>query len=239
MSFEPSPRGADLRQRVTEFLDTVVVPAEPIYEEQMAAAGDPHAHPQVIEDLKTQARERGLWNLFMPHVTPGTPDPVPNLDYAYLAELAGSSHLASEAMNCSAPDTGNMETLHLFATEEQRKQWDKEHPDAKEGTGPYAYRTTVTLRRTGIAGPQTVLVKFVDGSTETALWDDTRRWARFSWVKPVKAVSAEIDPQHQHYLDADKLDDSRTVKADRSASNRWTAEVAALIELLLATVATI
>jgi len=123
--------------------------------------------------------------------------------------------------------------------EEQRKQWDKEHPDAKEGTGPYAYRTTVTLRRTGIAGPQTVLVKFVDGSTETALWDDTRRWARFSWVKPVKAVSAEIDPQHQHYLDADKLDDSRTVKADRSASNRWTAEVAALIELLFSTVATI
>jgi hypothetical protein len=123
--------------------------------------------------------------------------------------------------------------------EEQRKQWEKEHPDAKEGTGPYAYRTTVTLRRTGVAVPQTVLVKFADGSSETALWDDNRRWARFSWVKPVKAVSAEIDPQHQHYLDADKLDDSRTVKADRSASNRWTAEVAALIELLLATVATI
>jgi hypothetical protein len=123
--------------------------------------------------------------------------------------------------------------------EEQRKEWDKKHPDAKEGTGPYAYRTTVTLRRSGVAVPQTVLVKFADGSSETALWDDNRRWARFSWVKPVKAVSAEIDPQHQHYLDANKLDDSRTIKADRSASNRWTAEVAALIELLFSTVTTI
>ena len=114
MSFEPSPRGVDLRQRVTEFLETEVLPAEAVYEEQMAASGDPHSHPQVLEDLKAEARERGLWNLFMPHVTPWTPDPVPNLDYAYLAELAGRSHLASEAMNCSAPDTGNMEVLALF-----------------------------------------------------------------------------------------------------------------------------
>jgi len=123
MSFEPSPRGADLRQRVTEFVDTVVVPAEPVYEEQMKASGDPHSHPEVIEDLKAEARERGLWNLFMPHVTPWTPDPVPNLDYAYIAELAGRSHLASEAMNCSAPDTGNMEVLALFGTDQQKDEW--------------------------------------------------------------------------------------------------------------------
>ena len=123
MSFEPSPRGVDLRQRVVEFLDDAVIPAEPLYEEQMRASGDPHFHPHVIEDLKSEARERGLWNLFMPHVTPWTPDPVPNLDYAYLDELAGRSHLASEAMNCSAPDTGNMEVLSLFGTDEQKEQW--------------------------------------------------------------------------------------------------------------------
>jgi acyl-CoA dehydrogenase len=123
MSFEPSPRGVDLRQRVTEFLDDVVVPAEPVYEEQMRASGDPHHHPHVIEDLKSEARDRGLWNLFMPHVTPWTPDPVPNLDYAYLAELAGRSHLASESMNCSAPDTGNMEVLALFGTDQQKDEW--------------------------------------------------------------------------------------------------------------------
>jgi acyl-CoA dehydrogenase len=123
MSFEPSPRGADLRQRVTEFVETEVLPAEEVYEEQMAASGDPHFHPQILEDLKAEARDRGLWNLFMPHVTPWTPDPVPNLDYAYLAELAGRSLLASEAMNCSAPDTGNMEVLALFGTDEQKEQW--------------------------------------------------------------------------------------------------------------------
>ncbi len=123
MSFEPSPRGVDLRQRVTEFVESEVLPAEDVYEEQMAASGDPHFHPQILEDLKQSARERGLWNLFMPHVTPWTPDPVPNLDYAYLAELAGRSHLASEAMNCSAPDTGNMEVLALFGSDAQKEEW--------------------------------------------------------------------------------------------------------------------
>ena len=123
MSFEPSPRGVDLRQRVTEFLESEVIPAEAIYEQQMADAGDPHAHPLVIEDLKAKARERGLWNLFMPHATPWTPDPVANLDYAYLAELAGRSHLASESMNCSAPDTGNMEVLALFGSDQQKEEW--------------------------------------------------------------------------------------------------------------------
>ena len=123
MSFEPSPRGVDLRQRVTEFLETEVIPAEAVYEQQMADAGDPHAHPPVIEELKAKARERGLWNLFMPHATPWTPEPVANLDYAYLAELAGRSHLASESMNCSAPDTGNMEVLALFGSDQQKEEW--------------------------------------------------------------------------------------------------------------------
>jgi acyl-CoA dehydrogenase len=104
-------------------MDSHVYPAEPIYEEQMADAGDPHAHPQIVEDLKTEARSRGLWNLFMPRVTPWTPDPLTNLDYAPLAELTGRSHLGPESINCSAPDTGNMEVLALFGTAEQQEQW--------------------------------------------------------------------------------------------------------------------
>jgi len=112
-----------LRERLVEFLDQRVIPAEAIYEEQMTALGDPHGHPAIIEDLKSEARELGLWNLFMPHVTPWTPEPLSNLDYAYLAELAGRSHLASESMNCSAPDTGNMEVLSLFGTDEQKEEW--------------------------------------------------------------------------------------------------------------------
>ncbi len=123
MSFEPSPRGTDLRNRAADFLESAVIPAEAVYEEQMASSGDPHHHPPVIEDLKAEARRRGLWNLFLPHATPWTPDPVPNLDYAYIAELAGRSHLASEAMNCSAPDTGNMEVLALFGSDRQKEEW--------------------------------------------------------------------------------------------------------------------
>jgi acyl-CoA dehydrogenase len=124
MSYEPSERGARLRDELLDFMATSVYPAEEVYEEQMAALGDPHAHPQIVEDLKAEARGRGLWNLFMPHATEWTPDPMSNLDYAHLAEITGRSiHLAPEAMNCAAPDTGNMEVLTLFGTPEQQERW--------------------------------------------------------------------------------------------------------------------
>ncbi len=124
MSFEPSERGRDLIARLEDFMDSEVYPAEATYEQQMAELGDVHGHPQIIEDLKASARDRGLWNLFMPHATEWTPDPVSNLDYAYLAEISGrSSGLAPEAMNCSAPDTGNMEVLTLFGSDAQKEEW--------------------------------------------------------------------------------------------------------------------
>jgi acyl-CoA dehydrogenase len=123
MSYEPTERGKDLLERLSAFMSSHVYPAEAIYEEQMAAAGDPHAHPQIVEDLKAEARSRGLWNLFMPRPTPWTPDPLPNLDYARLAEVTGRSHLGPESLNCSAPDTGNMEVLALFGSDEQKEQW--------------------------------------------------------------------------------------------------------------------
>ncbi len=124
MSFEPTERGRDLLQRLEDFMDSEVYPAEAIYESQMAELGDPHGHPQIVEDLKASARERGLWNLFMPHRTEWTPDPVSNLDYAYLAEVSGRSiGLAPEAMNCAAPDTGNMEVLTLFGSDAQKEEW--------------------------------------------------------------------------------------------------------------------
>ena len=122
MDFALSPTAQDLRDQLLAFMDEHVYPAEAVYEQQLHALGDPHAHPQVIEDLKAEARARGLWNLFLPHRTQWT-EGLSNIDYAPLAEIMGRSELASEACNCSAPDTGNMEILAQFGTDEQKEQW--------------------------------------------------------------------------------------------------------------------
>jgi acyl-CoA dehydrogenase len=122
MDFELSPQAADLKERLLAFMDERVLPAETVYRDQMAESGDPHFHPPVIEELKAEARARGLWNLFLPHKTQWT-DGLSNVDYAPLAEISGRSPLAPEAMNCAAPDTGNMEILTMFGTPEQKEQW--------------------------------------------------------------------------------------------------------------------
>ena len=122
MEFAYDDRTVELRQRLEAFLTECVYPAEPVHHEQVAAAGDPWARPPVMEELKAEARERGLWNLFLPDARYGAG--LTNLQYAPLAELTGRSpHLAPEALNCAAPDTGNMELLAEFGSEEQRKQW--------------------------------------------------------------------------------------------------------------------
>jgi acyl-CoA dehydrogenase len=125
MNFELTDRCKDYVERVRAFMDERVYPAEAVYEQQMQASGDPHFHPPVIEQLKEEARRRGLWNLFHPHEMTDPPAPgLTNAEYAPLAEIMGRSlHLAPEAMNCSAPDTGNMEILTLFGTEEQKARF--------------------------------------------------------------------------------------------------------------------
>ncbi|MEU5910498.1 acyl-CoA dehydrogenase family protein [Micromonospora sp. NPDC047527] len=122
MDFAYSPTSAALRETLLTFMDECVYPAEPVYRQQLADSGDPHFFPPVMEELKREARTRGLWNLFLPHKTQWT-EGLSNLDYAPLAEILGRSHIASQALNCSAPDTGNMELLTMFGTEEQQKQW--------------------------------------------------------------------------------------------------------------------
>jgi acyl-CoA dehydrogenase len=123
VDFALSPRAEELRDRLLAFMDEEVHPAEPVAAEQMRASGDPHHHPEVMEHLKAEAKRRGLWNLFLPHATEWTPEPVSNLDYAPLAEITGTSPLAPEAVNSAAPDTGNMEILSLFGTPEQKERW--------------------------------------------------------------------------------------------------------------------
>ncbi|WP_422749929.1 acyl-CoA dehydrogenase family protein [Mycobacterium sp. WMMD1722] len=115
-----SAKAQDYHQRLTDFMTEHVFPAEAEYHRYREEMGPKdHTVPPVVEDLKAIARQRGLWNLFLPSVSGLT-----NLEYAPLAELSGwSSEIGPEVLNCAAPDTGNMETLHLFATEEQRQQW--------------------------------------------------------------------------------------------------------------------
>jgi acyl-CoA dehydrogenase len=122
MDFAFSARCEETREKLLEFMDEHVYPNESVYEEQLAASGNSHAHPPVMEELKAEARRRGLWNLFLPHAG-WWGDGFSNLDYAPLAEIMGRSHIASEACNCSAPDTGNMEVLAMFGTPEQQDTW--------------------------------------------------------------------------------------------------------------------
>ena len=122
MDFALSPTAQALQEKLLAFMDDFVYPAEAVWEEQMAASGDPHFHAPIIEDLKAEARAQGLWNLFLPHKTQWT-DGLSNVDYAPLCEILGRSPIASEALNCSAPDTGNMEILTMFGTDEQQERW--------------------------------------------------------------------------------------------------------------------
>ncbi len=121
MDFAHSKRAQELRTELLAFMDSHVYPAEPVYAEQRRA-GDPHTLPPVVEELKQEARARGLWNLFLPDERWGAG--LTNLEYAPLAEITGRSpHIAPEALNCSAPDTGNMEVLVDFGTPEQQERW--------------------------------------------------------------------------------------------------------------------
>jgi len=126
MDFTLSAKTSEYAAKLQAFMDTEVFPAEAVYEHQRAqlkAAGKPHGLPAVVEELKVKARAQGLWNLFLPH----SKDPHHGLtvtEYATLAEITGwSPEIAPEAINCAAPDTGNMELLDMFATDEQKKMW--------------------------------------------------------------------------------------------------------------------
>jgi acyl-CoA dehydrogenase len=121
MDFEPSQRCIEFKERLSAFMDEHVYPAEALYERQLHESGNPHYQPPVMEELKARAREAGLWNMFLPDADYGAG--LSNSDYAPLAEILGRSHIASEACNCSAPDTGNMEVLYQFATAEQKDRW--------------------------------------------------------------------------------------------------------------------
>ncbi|MCR6483002.1 acyl-CoA dehydrogenase family protein [Amycolatopsis sp. OK19-0408] len=121
MDFAFDEKTEELRGKLLEFMDSHIHPAEGVFEQQLAERDDPWAIPPVMAELKAEARKRGLWNFFLPgeHGAGLT-----NLQYAPLAEITGRSiRLAPTALNCAAPDTGNMEVLAMFGNEQQQKQW--------------------------------------------------------------------------------------------------------------------
>lgn len=126
MDFTLSAKTGEYASKLQSFMDSEVFPAEAVYADQRAqlrAAGNPHGLPPIVEELKVKARALGLWNLFLPH----SHNPHHGLtvtEYATLAEITGwSPEIAPEAINCAAPDTGNMELLDMFGTDEQKKRW--------------------------------------------------------------------------------------------------------------------
>jgi acyl-CoA dehydrogenase len=122
MDFAFSPKTEELRQKLLGFMDDFVYPAERVAREQMAGAADRYSEPPVMQELKAEARKQGLWNLFLPNEKWGAG--LTNLEYAPLAEITGRSPwLAPRALNCSAPDTGNMEILAEFGSQEQQDEW--------------------------------------------------------------------------------------------------------------------
>jgi acyl-CoA dehydrogenase len=124
MDFSHSDKVRELQERVTAFMDAYIYPAEQPYHDELERnrrGGNPWQVTKVVEDLKKRAKAEGLWNFFLPHSNQGAG--LTNLEYAPLCEIMGRSHIAPEAFNCSAPDTGNMEVLARYATPGQQQQW--------------------------------------------------------------------------------------------------------------------
>jgi acyl-CoA dehydrogenase len=119
MVYEASPRSKELQQKLQRFMEEYIYPNEPVYEEQVKA--DPWGVVPIIEELKPKARAQGLWNLFLPESSHGAG--LTNLEYAPLCEIMGRVSWAPEVFNCSAPDTGNMEVLERYGSEEHKERW--------------------------------------------------------------------------------------------------------------------
>ena len=121
MIYDVSPRAEHLRERVSAFMEEHVYPAEHEYEAFVTSAPDRWTIPPIMEELKRRARAEGLWNLFLPKSH--YPDGLTNVEYALICEVMGRSPIGPEPFNCSAPDTGNMETLIRYATDAQKERW--------------------------------------------------------------------------------------------------------------------
>lgn len=114
MPYQFSDRGIEMLADVRQFMSHHIYPNEQQFEEELSEVGR-HGYPPVLDKLKAASREQGLWNLFLPHLSPDAPGTkLSNVDYAPISEELGKVEFASEALNCTAPDTGNMEILNIY-----------------------------------------------------------------------------------------------------------------------------
>lgn len=176
MDFTQSQRSTELQENMWEFMREHVFPAEPVWAEYLREHGD-NAYPPVMEDLKTEARRRGLWNLFLPEWSG-----ISNLEFAAVSEITGwSPVIAPEAINSQAPDTGNMETFHLFGTDEQKAKYLE---PLKEGRIRSAYAMTEPdVASSDATNIQTVIRREGDEYVITG-----RKW----WITGIADTRCEI-----------------------------------------------
>lgn len=121
MDFNYSKKSLDLQEKLNKFFDEHIYPVEKAYDQEIEDSGNSLHIPDILDELKDKAKKIGLWNLFLPDSDYGAG--LTNVEYAPLAEITGRVWWAPEVFNCSAPDTGNMEVLYDFGTEEQKEEW--------------------------------------------------------------------------------------------------------------------
>jgi acyl-CoA dehydrogenase len=123
MPYQFSQKGLEIQEEVRAFMNDVIFPNEDAYYEQLDMVS-PHRYPPIMDSFKSEALKRGLWNLFLPHLRADDVGvPLSNLDYAPVSEMLGQVEFASESLNCSAPDTGNMEILSLYGSDRIKGEW--------------------------------------------------------------------------------------------------------------------
>ncbi|HHU09328.1 MAG TPA: acyl-CoA dehydrogenase [Intrasporangiaceae bacterium] len=193
MDFELTDRCKDYQERVQAFMDEHIYPNESTYHEQIAAAGNPHHQPQILEDLKAKAKAEGLWNLF--HPDPQWGPGLKNAEYAPLAEIMGRVHWASEVFNCNAPDTGNMEVLTHFGTDEHKEKWLKPLL-----AGEIASAFAMTEPRVASSDATNIEMTMLRDGDEYVL--NGRKWWTSNALHPnckVMIVMGKTDPQAEEH----------------------------------------